>query len=222
MKHILTAILLVAVTGCMSVKDPVPTRQPSVGPPMPPGVTARQVRSVAPPEVSSLVVPAPITTNVLYMGTWPSGPYLWWLTNDLKNYVLTSTNLLLDLQQWEPLSVQAATATNGIASIPILNRTEPLRYYRLLSVPTNHIVFSWKYVFTTNTAGFKIYQGLASRAYTNTLTLPGQRLWSSYPVTATERAYYAVTAYDDYGVESVFSDEVNYQPGDVLTSTNRP
>jgi len=218
-------VLAIGMSGCAVVDKPAVKTS---APPMPPMPTAaRMAMSSAPAQpatVLSVVPPAPqpVTTNHIYIGHNADGPYLWWVANELKNYVLTSTNMVANVQLWEPLSVDGATVTDGIASIPVTNRVSSPRFYRLLSVPTNHVVFSWRYIFTNQVSGFKLYQGLESQAYSTNYDIPGKWLWQSHEVTGTNRAYYVVTAYDQTGVESEVSNEVSYQPWEVLGVTNRP
>lgn len=227
MKLPFLAAVLAVLTGCAVVTDPTPATLARIQPPpMPPLPGAKRSFAAQPTVITpafAVVAPEPITTNRIYIAQNHAGPYLWWMTNEWKNYVLTSTNYMLSIQQWEPLSVRGATVTDGIASIPITNRSAPIRFYRLLSVPTNHIVFSWRYNFTNQeVGGFKLYQGGAIRAYATNFDIPDIWLWKSYAVTGTNRTFYAFTAYDKSGIESDLSSEVDYRPWEVIATTNQP
>lgn len=85
--------------------------------------------------------------------------------------------------------------------------------------PTNplpSISLAWDPSTGTNIAGYKIYFGVGSRAYTNvtafdivtnaTITLPPRPIAPLPSVTY----YFAATAYDSTGLESVFSNEVTW------------
>ena len=68
-------------------------------------------------------------------------------------------------------------------------------------------------------AGYRLYYGATSRQYTNfvegpltTNTVSGLALGVTY--------YFAVTAYNDLGIESGFSSEVSYQPA--IVASNKP
>lgn len=75
------------------------------------------------------------------------------------------------------------------------------------------VTLAWNPSTGTNVAGYNIYYGVASRVYTNavpvgnvtntTVTLP------AYGV----RYYFAATALDAQGLESVYSDEVSWMAG---------
>src|SRR6266481_7779941 len=62
----------------------------------------------------------------------------------------------------------------------------------------------------TNVAGYNVYYGVASRTYTNKVnvgnvtnaTISGLIVGTTY--------YFAVTAYDTYGLESDYSTEISY------------
>lgn len=71
-----------------------------------------------------------------------------------------------------------------------------------------------------NVTGYKVYFGPSSRGYTNVIDVYNNT-WAFVPVFS-NTTFYAVTAYDDAGLESGFSLEVSYtpQPTIVVPRTN--
>lgn len=86
----------------------------------------------------------------------------------------------------------------------------------MASAPANaQITLAWNASATPGVAGYKVYQGGASRAYTNTADVGNVR---SNAVSLARGAtyFFAVTSYLPNGLESDFSNEVAY------TATNKP
>lgn len=82
--------------------------------------------------------------------------------------------------------------------------------------PANaQITLLWNASATPGVAGYKVYQGGASRAYTNTVDVGNVR---SNTVSLARGAtyFFGVTSYLPNGLESDFSNEVSY------TATNKP
>lgn len=219
MKKTLTLLLtLVALTGCVGVK-PTETSKPVTMPPMPPGYTpkAEVLRSpkaaMAAPMVMAAEAPSepePWTMEKLYITQKPDGIYLEWLYEPTNRYVLLSTtNLMTPVIQWYVLSTACKTLSNDVASIQITNRSAPMRFYKLMTVPVNSLVFGWTYDFNLEptVTGFNLYEGPASRTYTNHTGIIGQYLWNVHGKTGTNVMFYTLTAVAN-GLESDLSNEV--------------
>ena len=58
--------------------------------------------------------------------------------------------------------------------------------------------------------GYRIYYGVASRSYTNTVTVGNQFTCTVSNLLPGVTYYFAATAYDGSGLESDFSNEVSY------------
>jgi hypothetical protein len=71
-------------------------------------------------------------------------------------------------------------------------------------------VLEWDFNSEPNVLGYRVYWGQQSRNYTEVVDVSNVNTWAftnANPIT-----FYAVTAYDDVGLESEFSDEVAYIP----------
>lgn len=88
-------------------------------------------------------------------------------------------------------------------------------------------VFSQQYIrvritWDTNTesdlAGYKVYNGTQPRVYSNVDNV-GNVTALEKQINSQVKTYFAVTAYDNAGNESGYSDEVNYQPGMAVVDT---
>ena len=62
-------------------------------------------------------------------------------------------------------------------------------------------------------AGYKVYSGVASRIYTNIVVLGNVTSNQLANLAGGSTYFFAITAYDANGLESDFSNEVNYLPG---------
>lgn len=118
--------------------------------------------------------------------------------------VESSTNLIA----WEAWT--NTTVTNIQIETP-----DPFRAFRVSSTNATPdfvggtITLAWDAV--TNAAGYNLYYGPATRTYTNTSNA-GSNL--QYTVTAPTdvKSFFSVTAYDSFGVESDYSNEISNQP----------
>ena len=74
--------------------------------------------------------------------------------------------------------------------------------------PAGDVTLQWDPNPETDVVGYKVYYGTASRTYSSPIPLG---LQTTYTVTglATGTYYFAVTAFDGYGLESTFSNEVS-------------
>lgn len=220
-KPLLLAMALAVLTGCVGVKpDPQPKIAP---PPLPPGLTPKKM-TARQPVVSSLVSAAsegPVVLEAwvpekLYIETRTGLPYLGWLTNDLKQVLLSTTNIVTPVVQWELLSTKCKWLEGDKWFIQVTNRFDQARFYKLLSVPTNSLVFGWRYPFESNLTvnAFAILEGPATNTYTITNPVPGKVLWAPHPIAqGSNTTYYTVVAVDTNGVYSLPANEVYYTPG---------
>lgn len=82
--------------------------------------------------------------------------------------------------------------------------------------PTNaQVTLTWNASATPGVAGYKVYQGLASRVYTSNVNV-GNALTNTVSLARGATYFFAVTSYLPNGLESDFSNEVAY------TATNKP
>lgn len=70
----------------------------------------------------------------------------------------------------------------------------------------------------TNLAGYRVYIGVASRAYNTNIDVGNATNWPITNVATGVLHFFAVTAYDTEGLESDFSEEVSYTPGQTNSS----
>jgi hypothetical protein len=82
------------------------------------------------------------------------------------------------------------------------------------------VTLAWDPNSETDLAGYRLYYGTTSRSYQNTIDVGNA---TSTPVSDLQKGatyYFAVTAYNDSGIESDYSNEVSYTAGTELP--NRP
>jgi hypothetical protein len=85
------------------------------------------------------------------------------------------------------------------------------------------VALSWDASADENVVGYRIYQGVASRTYTNMVDAGNATEAIMSGSWAGSTCYFAATAYNSAGLESVYSDEVTYTvPGPVGGVTNPP
>lgn len=218
-QSIILALALAVLTGCVGVK---PDTKPQIAPPpLPPGLTAKKM-SAARVSIASAPQPSgPVTLEAwvpekLYIESRAGLPHLGWLTNDLKQVLLSSTNLTTPVVQWQILSTRCKWLEGDRWIINVTNRYDNARFYKLMSVPTNSLVFGWRYPFESNLTvnAFRLMEGPATNVYTSSNDIPGKVLWAQHPVAqTTNTTFYSVLAVDTNGLTSEFSTEVFYTPG---------
>lgn len=221
MKALIPILALTVLCGCVAVKQPVPAVKL---PPLPPGASVpAKARPMKAASMSSIKAasfePEVWTVEKLYIQQRTNGLYLCWLTNGMKSVVLSTTSIGTPIIQWGVFSTYGKVTNDGIVSLQITNRSAPSRFYRLLSVPTNSIVFSWTYDFKTDSTvdSFKLYEGPSSGVYNSNKVIVGKYLWNAHQVTDTNRVFYVLTACESTtGLESDQSNEVDFQPGDAI------
>jgi len=70
------------------------------------------------------------------------------------------------------------------------------------------VTLSWDPVTQADLAGYKIYSGFSSKDYVDELNVGNNTSWTISDLVEGETYYFATTAYDIYGNESTFSNEV--------------
>src|SRR5262250_1619790 len=85
------------------------------------------------------------------------------------------------------------------------------------------VILAWNPATSSTVAGYRLYYGGASRAYTNKIEVGVSTTATVSGLVAGATYFFAVTDYDIIGLESVFSDEISYTvPGDTLTASALP
>lgn len=74
------------------------------------------------------------------------------------------------------------------------------------------VILAWDPSPDTDVVGYTIYYGTASRTYTNTVTLGNVTNGAVTGLQPGITYYFAVTALNDIGLESEFSNEVSFTP----------
>lgn len=80
--------------------------------------------------------------------------------------------------------------------------------FQLLSVSAFGATLQWEPVPQPLVAGYKVYVGTFSRAYERVIDVGNVTGWTIDRAPLRVTNFYAVTAYDSFGLESDFSDEV--------------
>jgi hypothetical protein len=121
----------------------------------------------------------------------------------------------LDKLSWLLVALLLPAAAADLPPIPPLLNSKDLQTNRNLT-----FTLAWEAV--TNVAGYNLYQGMASRAYTNQVSCPataGSCTVNFLPKPwAPETFYFAVTAYDSNRLESFYSPEVTWTNPMLLTN----
>jgi len=78
------------------------------------------------------------------------------------------------------------------------------------SAATSSVTLAWNPVGGSSTAGYRVYQGGASRTYTNSLDAGSATSKTVSELTVGSTYFFAVTAYSTNGLESPYSAEVSY------------
>jgi hypothetical protein len=79
-----------------------------------------------------------------------------------------------------------------------------------LTVPAGHVTLAWEPSSDTNVVGYNIYYGVASHTYPNMINVGNVTNTTISGLVGGTVYYFAVTAYDGFGDESDFSDEISY------------
>lgn len=86
----------------------------------------------------------------------------------------------------------------------------PILFFGLTAAIGASVKLEWTPTPDASVAGYNIYYGGASRAYTNQINAANNTNGSVYGLVCGETYYFAVTAYDASGVESDYSGEAVY------------
>ncbi|MGN6552531.1 MAG: hypothetical protein ACTHLW_02200, partial [Verrucomicrobiota bacterium] len=89
----------------------------------------------------------------------------------------------------------------------------------VVALPPHLLTLTWDLPSDPNVAGANVYQGAASRTYTNKVDC-GMTNRVTVEVSDDGTNYFAVTAYNLLGVESDYSQEVSYAPLIPIGPTN--
>lgn len=116
------------------------------------------------------------------------------------------------------LALLMVAATNQPPGVPDPSTAKSLFAPLALPAPTASATLAWDASVSPEVVGYFLYTGNASRVYNNT-----RDVGNVLSVAVTNLAYgttywFTVTAYDAYGVESPYSNEVSYSP---VQKTNR-
>jgi hypothetical protein len=76
--------------------------------------------------------------------------------------------------------------------------------------PEQNVTLAWNRSSDTNVTGYKIYDGVASRTYTNMIDVGIATNATISNLVQGATYYFAATAYDSLGLESGFSSEISY------------
>jgi hypothetical protein len=151
---------------------------------------------------------------LLVIGASAQTRLLSWSIPPDTNYtvqVFTSTNIIAPINTWPlylsiikpPTNVVVIAATNaqGFFTGKVIAYTN--------SVPWSSVTLAWDASLSGGVAGYNVYFGGNSHAYTNMVTA-GNALSVQITGLRVGIYYFAATAYDSFGLESDFSSEVNW------------
>ena len=94
--------------------------------------------------------------------------------------------------------------------------TVPLMWLLCLSASAQTVKLAWNPSISTNVTGYKIYYGGASGVYTNTIDFGDVTNCVISNLVSRTTYYFAATAHDSDGNESIFSNEAEWP---VITSS---
>src|ERR1051325_6262769 len=87
---------------------------------------------------------------------------------------------------------------------------------------TRAVTLGWDPSSSASVAGYRIYWGGASRAYTNYVDVGNATNASISNLSGGNPYFFAVTAYNALSVESGFGNEISFVPTNVVVVTNPP
>ena len=99
----------------------------------------------------------------------------------------------------------------GILFLALLHN--PVSVLSVTLPNSSNVTLAWSPSISPNVAGYKIYYGLASGVYSNTISVGSSTNATITGLAAGTTYYFAATAVDALGVESPFSNETSYTPG---------
>ena len=74
------------------------------------------------------------------------------------------------------------------------------------------VTLEWRTKDHSNSAGYRIYYGTCSGIYTSRVDVGNVRRFTISNLEEGKVYYFAITAYDEHGVDGRFSDEIVYRP----------
>lgn len=196
------ALLCLILAGCVS--KPVAPPAPAVNPVLaqtpakraitvpsaliPPPVSTIK-RAMVKSAVAAIIVPPPVQTNVFI--SWNYG----------TNHSMTAVYFGTDLSQ--PMTLLANTAaTNFVTPLSAVG------FFRVASIGS--VGLAWNASISTNVIAYKLYWSGASRLYSNQFTVGNVTNAPVFPLTPGTTYFFAATAVDALGNESIFSNEMSY------------
>jgi len=112
-----------------------------------------------------------------------------------------TTNLLSP--DWQTLGTFSGSTNLSFTNLPAV-------FVRgVCSNLTISVTLAWKPSTSPTTAGYKLYYGAASRAYTNAVDVGQSTMATISNLVAGTTYYFAATAYDSSGMESPYSNEAS-------------
>lgn len=169
-----------------------------------------------------LVTNAPVLAPSIAL-TWSNVDF----RTNISTDILGNTNLATT--NWYLITNVISAASNYL----VLPRDRPMEFFVVRNkkmVGTNTVYLTYQNLTTINLAwdyspdssaiGYKIYYGVQSGVYTNSILAGKVSVLAVGGLTTNINYYFAATAYDSNNVESVFSNEaVGYIPSGGITAT---
>ena len=192
-------------------------------------VSARVIASLAEfgltPDSPGVIAPAPPSMEahadrllgslgnggILFI-TGPSGSGKSTLLRSLARSARRQRQHIIDTH--ECLARASDTPGGPIANLFRIRIDGPCGVLSLLAVSVNCLAvdftFGWKPSPNTNVIGYDVYYGVVSRSYTNVITTGATNRVIIPNLVPGETYFFAVTAYNIVGLESLFSPETSY------------
>jgi hypothetical protein len=139
--------------------------------------------------VPSALIPPPVQTNVFI--AWNYG----------TNHSMTAVYFSTDLSQ-------AMTLLTNTADTTFVTPLSAVGFFKIAAIAS--VGLEWIPSVSTNVTNYKICWGLASGVYSNQMEFGNVTNAVVFPLTPGATYFFAATAVDEAGVESMFSNEVPY------------
>ena len=154
-----------------------------------------------------------------------------WNNADFRTSVSTDVlgNTNLATANWYIITNIISSASNYL----ILPRDKPMEFFavrnKITTTNTTYLSYqnlttinlAWDYSPDSSVTGYKIYFGVQSGVYTNSVSVGNVSTFAVGGLTTNINYYFAATAYNSNNVESVFSNEaVGYIPPGGITGTS--
>jgi hypothetical protein len=82
--------------------------------------------------------------------------------------------------------------------------------FQAAAVTPGTLTLAWDPSSDPSVVGYRLYEGIAGETYTNIMDVSSNLMATVLSLVAGETYYFAVTAYDSSGLESVFSGQISY------------